>query len=363
MQGIRQAPSRAAVSIPAPSPRRRGLWRHGATLAVAVIATGCGGPPQAPPFEIVWGGDVLLGDAAQPHLEERGLRWPFERIANLLAADYLVANAEGPITSVDDPFFPDQEFSYNAEPAVAEALAEVGFDALGLSNNHALDRGPEGLGDTLQHLTDAEIEVFGAGTLLDAQAPLMVDTPHGVVAILGFGEAWRYGSAAGSDELGTVAITQESVAHGHRLARDAGANWVVGFVHWGENYADVTDDQRSAAQLFADAGYDLVIGHHPHIVQEVEILDGTPVLYSLGNLAFGTPGRFRADAEGYGLIARTSFEANGRMEIRLACIVTDNEIVEFQPEPCATAEARRLFARLGSAVLIEGRTALIDPAP
>ena len=118
----------------------------------------------------------------------------------------------------------------------------------------------------------------------------------------------------------------------------------------GPELAGVTEDQRLAAQLLADAGYDLVIGHHPHIVQEVEILDGMPVLYSLGNLAFGTPGRFEAGAEGYGLIARTGFGPNGRMDIRLDCIVTDNEIVEFQPEPCAAAEARRLFSQLGSAV-------------
>ena len=330
------------------------------TLVVAALVTACAGPPPDSPFEIVWGGDLLLGDAAEPLLEEHGLSWPFDRIAGLLDADYLVANAEGPITSVNEPFFPDQEFSYNAQPPVAEALAEVGFDALGLSNNHALDRGPEGLTDTIRHVTDAGIQVFGAGALTEAEAPLMVETPHGAVAILGFGEAWHYGSPAGEDELGTVAINPESVARGHRLAQDAGADWVIAFVHWGENYAGVTEDQRLAAQLLADAGYDLVIGHHPHIVQEVEILDGMPVLYSLGNLAFGTPGRFEAGAEGYGLIARTGFGPDGGMDIRLDCIVTDNEIVEFQPEPCAAAEARRLFSQLGSAVHIEGDTGVID---
>ena len=330
------------------------------TLVVAALVTACAGPPPASPFEIVWGGDLLLGDAAEPLLEEHGLSWPFDRIADLLDADYLVANAEGPITSVNEPFFPDQEFSYNAQPPVAEALAEVGFDALGLSNNHALDRGPEGLTDTIRHVTDAGIQVFGAGALAEAEAPLMVETPHGAVAILGFGEAWRYGSPADEDELGTVAINPESVARGHRLAQDAGADWVIAFVHWGENYAGVTEEQQLAAQLLADAGYDLVIGHHPHIVQEVEILDGMPVLYSLGNLAFGTPGRFEAGAEGYGLIARTGFGPDGGMDIRLDCIVTDNEIVEFQPEPCAAAEARRLFSQLGSAVHIEGDTGVID---
>lgn len=360
MQAIRRLTPRGPVRIPADHLGRIGPWCVALALAVAAGVAACTEESAASPFEIVWGGDVLLGDAAQPSLDEHGLTWPFDRITTLLAADYLIANAEGPITSVDEPFFPDQEFSYNAQPPVAKALADVGFDALGLSNNHALDRGPEGLTDTIRHVTDAGIQVFGAGVLPEAEAPLMVETPHGSVAILGFGEAWNYGSLAEEHELGTVAISPESVARGYRLAQEAGADWVIAFVHWGENYAGVTEDQRSAGQLLADAGYDLVIGHHPHVVQEVEILDGMPVLYSLGNLVFGTPGRFDAGAEGYGLIARTRFEADGRMDIRLDCIVTDNEIVGYQPEPCAAAEARRLFSQLGSAVHIEGDTGVVD---
>jgi poly-gamma-glutamate synthesis protein (capsule biosynthesis protein) len=133
----------------------------------------------------------------------------------------------------------------------------------------------------------------------------------------------------------------------------------VAFVHWGENYAGVTDAQREAARRFAEAGYDLVIGHHPHVAQEVEIVDGMPVLYSLGNLAFGTPGRFDR-GEGYGLIARTAFGGDGSIDVRLTCIVTDNEQVSFQPEPCTAAEAEGLFGRLGPHLHMDGRDAVLD---
>jgi len=314
--------------------------------------------PSPDAFVIRWGGDVLLGDAAAPLLAENGFAWPFERIAALLDADYLVGNAEGPITELANPYFPEQEFSYNADPAAATALADIGFDAMSVSNNHALDRGPDGLRDTIDHLTDAGVAPFGAGTQDEAIAPHLVETPHGVLAIVGLGERWSYGAEATPSEPGTVSITAESVDSAHAMAVDAGARWTVAYVHWGENYSGVTDSQRTAARLFADAGYDLVIGHHPHVAQEVEVIEGMPVLYSLGNLVFGTPGRFAA-GDGYGLIATTHL-TDGAIEIRLSCIVTDNEAVGFQPEPCTASEAEGLFARLGPEMRTDGDEAVVD---
>ena len=315
--------------------------------------------PQLDGFEIAWGGDVLLGDAAAPLLAENGFAWPFERITELLDADYLVGNAEGPITVQEDPYFLDQEFSYNADPEAATALAEVGFDAMSLSNNHALDRGPDGLRDTIDQLVAAGVVPFGAGTESEATAPHFVETPDGLLAIVGLGERWHYGAEATSNEPGTISITAESVERAHRLAADAGARWTAAYVHWGENYSGVTDAQRTAARLFADAGYDLVIGHHPHVAQAVEIIEGMPVLYSLGNLVFGTPGRFGA-GEGFGLIATTRL-SDAPIEIRLSCIVTDNDAVGFQPEPCTASEAQGLFARLGPEIRADGDEAIVEP--
>ncbi len=317
-------------------------------------------PADSEPFEIAWGGDVLLGDAAREALTIHGYEWAFERIQALLAADYVVVNVEGPITSVTEPYFPDQEFSYNAEPVAAQALAKVGVDAAGLSNNHALDRGPEELQGTTNLLRGADVEPFGAGLLAQAEQPHLVETPSGLVAILAFGDAWQYGAEASDTELGTVSMSVDTVSRGYDLAARASARWTIAFVHWGENYEGVTKSQRDAARLFADAGYDLVIGHHPHIAQEVEIVDGMPVLYSLGNLVFGTPGRFETDAQGYGLIARTTLTPDDRIAIKLACIATDNENVKFQPEPCTAAETRRLFSELGPEVEIDGEINVVD---
>lgn len=312
-------------------------------------------PRHADRFSISWLGDLLLADAAREQLARHGHSWPFEHLRPHLAADYLIGNQEGPITTRTAPHFPGQRWSYNADPASAAALGELGFDAVSLNNNHAFDRGPEGLRDTIGHLGAAGVTPFGAGlTLDDAAAPLLVPTPFGTVAVLGFGAWFRYGYCAGPETPGTVPVTRATVAAGRELALAAGARWVVGFVHWGKNYQPVTENQQRQAELFAAAGYDLVIGHGAHVPQPMDTLDGMPVLYSLGNSVFCTPGRFKPEFPGYGLLATTVFTADGLERIDLTCFANNNRVVRFQPKPSApdTADAYG-FSWTGHSATIE----------
>lgn len=324
-------------------------------LALAAGCTGereesCGGDVEAAPtptersdapaFRVLWLGDTLLADAAEPHLVASGYAWAFDGLRPLLDADYVVANAEGPITTETAVYDPLQPWSYAARPEVARALATEGVSAVGLANNHAMDRGPAGLADTIEHLGASGVSVFGAGADLDeALRPLIVDTPHGRVGIVAFGQGGGARKNAGEARPGIAVLTRCNAAEGARLARDDGARWLVAFVHWGVNYGEVMHVQRRQAALLAGAGYDLVIGHGPHVAQHVEVVDGMPVLYSLGNFVFGTPGRFTVDAPGFGLMATTAFGPRGFEELQLHCIRTDNDEVEFQPRPCSLAEA------------------------
>jgi poly-gamma-glutamate synthesis protein (capsule biosynthesis protein) len=311
--------------------------------------------------QIVWVGDILLGDRAQAYLDRYGYQWPFGRIRHLLVGDVVIGNAEGPITARREKHFPDEQFDYNAEPPAARALADVGFDALGLSNNHALDRGPEGLQDTLRYTREAGIRTFGAGMNDDeAAAPLLVETAYGAVAVVGMGQAWSSGAVAGPGQAGTVPFSDETIARLKQSATTAGARWVVAYVHWGENYSRVTPEQRRLAATFARAGYDLVVGAHPHVAQEVDLVDGMPVLYSLGNFTFGSPGRYSREFPGFSVVARTYLGRDGFQAIELTCIVTDNEIVEFQPRPCSSDQSRALMRRLGSRVTFKGERGVVE---
>jgi poly-gamma-glutamate capsule biosynthesis protein CapA/YwtB (metallophosphatase superfamily) len=302
-------------------------------------------------FDIVWVGDVLLGSSAWPHLKAHGYQWAFRYLRPLLRGDYVVGNAEGPITRHREKFFPEQPWSYRSRVATAGALRKAGFNAMSLSNNHCYDRGPEGLLDCIERLTAAEVTPFGAGPQDDAVRPLLIDTPHGLVGVVGLGEQWYFDTTASATAPGTIVMNEDSIAHGKALAVAAGARWVIAYVHWGLNYEPVTEQQRHDAALLARAGYDLVIGAGSHTVQPVEIIDGTPILYSLGNFTFGTKGRFSEAEPGYGLIARTTFTANGLLEIELTPIATDNRLIHFQSRLCSEEQAQDVLDRLGPDVL------------
>lgn len=313
-------------------------------------------PPasDAPPFTILWAGDTLLADAAQPELDARGYDWPFARLQGALEADFTLVNLEGPITVEDRPFDPDQTWSYNAQPASADALATAGVDAASLANNHALDRGPEGLAATTAALDAASITGIGAGVTAEAEAPLLIETPHGTVGVVALGEDYGPDRTATLDRAGSLVANAESIERGRGLALAAGARWVVGFIHWGANYAGVDTEQRRTAALFAEAGYDLVVGHGAHVAQEIEIIDGMPVVFSLGNFVFGTPGRYTDDAPGVSLLLTTTVDGDGIRAAQIRCLLTDNDEVTFQPRLCEPERAASVLGELHPDVEIDG---------
>jgi poly-gamma-glutamate capsule biosynthesis protein CapA/YwtB (metallophosphatase superfamily) len=301
-------------------------------------------------FEITWAGDVLLAERSQPSLDKHGYDWPFEFLRPVLAANFVIGNAEGPITTRTEPCWPQRPYNYNADPRSAIALAEAGFNAMSLCNNHALDRGVTGLVDSQTHLQAAGIRPFGAGLdAVAAQDPVLIETPYGPIAVVGFGQRFRHGQAAAPGVPGTLAMSDEAIPRAHRRALTLGARWVVAFVHWGGTYRPVTDQQRQRAGQFDQAGYNLVVGHGPHIIQPVEVIAGMPVLYSLGNCAFGSYGRFdKYQVPALGLIARTRWDDSGLIDIEFVAIDTDNRAVEFQPRQCGPAGTARARAELGS---------------
>ena len=304
---------------------------------------------RSEPVRITFLGDTLLGDAAQPWLDANDFDWPFEEVVSLLDGEHVVANLEGPITERTEAYARRSRWSYNAQPAAAEALANAGVTAAGLANNHAMDRGPDGLSDTVEALSNAGIASVGAGvTASSAEAPLLLQTSAGAVAIVAFGDHYGSRRVATADQAGGASYHPCAIVRAANEARRGGADLVVAFVHWGSNYSDVQPSQRALAWLFVVAGYDLVVGHGPHVVQPVEVLSGVPVLYSLGNFVFGTPGRFRERFPGYGLIATVEVSSQQLSAIELRCILTDNDRVQFQPRPCPEPEATSVLdAALG----------------
>ena len=196
---------------------------------------------------------------------------------------------------------------------------------------------------------------FGAGDDLDqALRALRVETPHGDVAVLAFGQGGGVRKNAAAGRPGLAVVTPCAVRAAARDARASGARWLVGFVHWGSNCAAVQHTQRRQAALFAAAGFDLVIGHGSHVAQPIATVAGMPVVYSLGNFVFGTPGRFRAAFPGVGLMATTELGPGGFEALRLRCIRTDNDEVRYQPRPCDAAQAGAALRGLHPDIQLDG---------
>jgi len=234
--------------------------------------------------ELMAVGDVMLGrgvaaapgNAAQP-LADAAL-W-------LRAADLTLGNLESVIAADGVPR--PGPFRMRAPPAAVATLRDAGFDLLGLANNHALDFGPAALAETVSRLQIAGISVVGVGPDVEAaNRPVMRELNGVSLAFLAFNMVpdpqdrpqdlgWVRGGWDRERAVAAVAAARAQV--------DA----VVVSVHWGYEYELRPDpSQRDAARALLDAGADLVIGHHPHVVQGTEASGNRFVAYSLGNFLF-----------------------------------------------------------------------------
>jgi poly-gamma-glutamate capsule biosynthesis protein CapA/YwtB (metallophosphatase superfamily) len=297
-------------------------------------------------------GDTLLGGDAQPVLDREGYDYALEEIAPLVAdADLVVANLEGVISKRSLAPLPHRRWAYRAQPESLDALLALGVRLVSLGNNHVLDYGHDGLADTLATLDEAGIAHCGAG--LDdnaARRPAIAAVGGrriGFVSAMGryklHLETGGYASSTtgGPARLRSATIKDELAALGDVDLR-------VALVHWGRNYRPITDAQRRAADVLRQSPAGVVVGHHPHIAQTIDCTGPCPVLFSLGNAAFGSIGRFeRFDAPPYGLLATVELDDAGTVAaIDASLLLVDNRSVNFRTRFVAGDQARRVLREL-----------------
>jgi hypothetical protein len=167
-------------------------------------------------------------------------------------------------------------------------LKESGFDVLSLANNHIMDYGPSGLYQTIDALDDAGILQVGAGrTIQEANAPLLVECAGEKIAILARSSVIvRSPCYASERQPGAAFLNEKELISSLRECKRA-ADIVILLMHWGvEEYVLPTPEQRTWSKIFAKAGADLVLGHHPHVLQGIERDGNSLVAYSLGNFLF-----------------------------------------------------------------------------
>lgn len=298
------------------------------------------------PIVIAIAGDTMLGDAGRKVLAKRGFDYPFSKVTGLIAdADFAIVNAEAPITSYRKKIEFWKKYVYRSNPRALSAFVNAGIDAVTLANNHVLDYRYAGFSDFLRRLKKAGMHYFGGGSdEASARRPLVLDFQTVRVALLNYMDNYGpyygvYAFFAEDDRGGIAMLTEQNLARDIASARED-ADVVVAIIHAGDNYKPVTRVQERYARYAIDAGADVVIGHHPHIYQEAELYRGKPILYSLGNFVFNTPGK---DWFRYGIVARLIVEGKKLSRIELVPIVTQNRIVKFQPRPAVGEELDEFF--------------------
>lgn len=349
--------------------------RFSGALAVLFPLLGCGGGISTGPAQTgtwachrecahhrtLFAGDTLVGHAARKRIRESGYGSVFGAMAPLLeGAHVALLNAEAPITKEPRPADPANRFNYAAPAETAPVLAAQGFSALSLANNHGWDRGEQGVTDTQRHGAAAGLSVLGAGDERQAFAPWLVASPHGAIGIVA-GHVGPGAPRARGEQAGIARLWRGDPRRLADAARAAGAEHLVAFVHWGQNYKPATTGQRRWARRFADAGFDLVVGHGAHTQQAVGRIDDTVILYSIGNFVFGTPGRFdRYPALPYGLIATAHLGPAGFEAVELRCVFVDNRKVRYRPRPCTAEQRAESFGALGGHAVTDGERAWVS---
>jgi poly-gamma-glutamate synthesis protein (capsule biosynthesis protein) len=190
--------------------------------------------------------------------------------------DFLFGNLEGPISNrgVDG----GNIYSFRFEPKVAPILREVGFDVFSVANNHIFNWGEDAFEDTLRHLTGAGIKYVGGGfTASEAYNASLFDVSGVKIAVLGFSEF----------PAPNLVIVSEDTVRNSVLKANLDNDLVIASFHFGEEYQKQPNDyQKKYAELAVDSGADLIIGHHPHVVQTLEKYKNSYIIYSLGNFIF-----------------------------------------------------------------------------
>ena len=309
-------------------------------------------------LELLFVGDVSFAGRPPPRGTLRPEDNPFKHVAPRFArADLVVANGEGVLTNQPPAAYGEARLNIGASPRWAPAFRAAGVGLVGLANNHSWDGGRDGVLENRRHLAASGVAVYGAGaTPEEATAPYHLRDPAHptacgaviVPATLKSNRAPRKGAAVAyyAGERGLARLVQAVRA----LDRDPTC-FVIVSVHWGrEGVHRAPGSVVRAGRALIDAGADLIVGHHPHVLQGVEHYRGRPIVYSLGNFVFTNR---TADKRETGMLSvRLAFGPAPRLQ-ELALVPAVIGLPGFFPRPARPSEQARTAAHLreGSAAL------------
>ena len=332
----------------------------GSTTTTALLTTTTTEPPSTttttkapvtttttvpPLLTVAASGDVLGERGPGYFMDDHGGEAVFAQVRPLLESAHLAfVNVEGPISDKGTRAT-WKEYTFRGRLELAEGLASAGIDIISLANNHSMDYGAKALLDTFPRLRKAGVQWAGAGAdAAAASAPALLITPAGIVALLAYTDIIPGGFTATSESPGVNATTPDRKKILKAVAAAAAwADYVIVSFHWGEEYTGTANaDQRKLAHQVVDAGADLVLGHHPHVLQGFELYRDRLIAYSLGDFVWD----HNRPVTGETVIVRVTVPRTGPPALEAVPVYLDE--VTGVPSPVTGDHAASILNRLAA---------------
>jgi poly-gamma-glutamate synthesis protein (capsule biosynthesis protein) len=224
-------------------------------------------------------GDLMLDRNVRKTIKENGLDYIFSKLAGgenkfFEGIDIISANLEGAVTNDGMHYKPDFSYDFSFAPDLINQLKKYNFNFFNLANNHFIDQGEKGIIETRSNLNKLKINYSGC---LDGEvgecSSTIIQVADKKIGMAGFSMVYSVIDIEKAKEI--VRKLKES------------SDFVVINMHWGKEYTHkFNETQQQIAHNLIDAGADTIIGHHPHVVQGIEIYKTKPIFYSLGNFVF-----------------------------------------------------------------------------
>lgn len=269
---------------------------------------------REPHAVILFGGDMMFDRSIRTTVDEKGGDYIFSCIDGTLRGnDLVVANLEGPITpnpSVSEGSAvggPDN-YTFTFPPSTAELLYVHGIRLVSIGNNHIANFSRDGVEQTIQYLSRAGVRFFGDPLSSEEDKVARLDI-HGIPFSFVNWSDWT------SDKTDHTVAQVRTEAQAGRV--------VVVYAHWGEEYEPTSLPRvQTLARSFVDAGAAIVLGSHPHVVQQHEVYKGKDIYYSLGNFIFD---QYWNDAVSHGLLLQVTFTRDGVRSIKELPVVLNRD--------------------------------------
>lgn len=242
---------------------------------------------------LLFAGDVLLSDhVLNAYQKGGGITGVIDQnlLTEMEQADVFMVNEEFPFSTRGEAA-PDKQYTFRLPTERVSIFQEMGIDLVTLANNHALDFGTDALVDTLDTLDKAGILHVGAGrNLEEARKPVTIELQGKTIGFLGASRVIPETSWNATSTKPGMLVTYDPAMTIEEIEKlDQTCDYVVVYVHWGIERAENPEEyQRTMGKQYIDAGADLVVGSHPHVLQGIEYYKGKPIVYSLGNFVFGS---------------------------------------------------------------------------